>query len=103
SVAGKEAVLAGSCSAATLAQVAEFARRHPALKLDPLKLDRDGAVEETLAWAAEHLRSGPVLIYASAPPEEVRAVQQRLGREKAGSMVEQAMAGIARGLALAGV
>jgi 3-dehydrotetronate 4-kinase len=44
-----------------------------------------------------------VLIYASAAPEEVRRAQAELGRERAGALVEQAMAAIAKGLVEAGV
>jgi uncharacterized protein YgbK (DUF1537 family) len=56
-----------------------------------------------VAWARERLGDGPVLIYASAPADEVRAVQERLGREQAGALVEEALAKIARGLVAAGV
>ena len=44
-----------------------------------------------------------MLIYASAAAEEVRAAQERLGRDRAGALVEDALAGIARGLVAAGV
>ena len=43
-----------------------------------------------------------MLIYASAPPAEVEAAQARLGRDRAGGLVEQAMAAIATGLVAAG-
>jgi 3-dehydrotetronate 4-kinase len=102
-VQGKEAVLAGSCSAATLGQIERFAAERPALKLDPRRLAEPGAAEEVLTWARERLEAGPVLIYASATPEEVRAVQEELGRERAGALVENALAAIARGLVDAGV
>ena len=36
-----------------------------------------------------------MLIYASATPDEVEAAQARLGRERAGSLVEDALAEIA--------
>ncbi|MGD9509524.1 MAG: 3-oxo-tetronate kinase [Geminicoccaceae bacterium] len=102
-VTGAEAVLAGSCSAATLEQVAAMARVRPSLRLEPERLAGGGAAEAAVAWARERLGGGPVLIYASAPAEEVRAVQERLGREKAGALVEDALAEIARGLVAAGV
>ena len=44
-----------------------------------------------------------MLIYATATPEAVKAVQAQLGAEKAGSLVEDALAGIARGLVELGV
>ncbi len=102
-VAGLEAVLAGSCSVATLGQIERMAKERPALKLEPGRLGEPGTAEEALAWAKERLGDGPVLIYASAPPEEVKAAQEKLGRERAGQLVEEAMAAIAKGLADAGV
>ncbi len=102
-VEGLEAVLAGSCSVATLGQIEQMAKERPALKLEPGKLGEPAAVEGALAWAKEQLGKGPVLIYASAPPEEVKAAQEKLGRERAGQVVEEAMAAIAKGLAAAGV
>ena len=102
-VGGHAAVLAGSCSEATLAQLRHMQRHAPSFRLDPLVLaaGRDQAAE-ALAWAVEHL-DGPPLIYASAAPEEVRAAQAKLGREAAGELVERALARIARGLVEAGV
>jgi len=102
-VPGPAVVLAGSCSAATLAQIEAFREHRPARRLDPLVLARGEELQEVVAWAREHLPSGPVLVYASAPPEEVRRVQAELGRERAGAVVEEAMAVIARELVAGGV
>lgn len=101
-IAGAEVVLAGSCSAATLGQIEAFAAERPALRLDPARLAEGQSPAEAVAWARERMGQGPVLVYASAPPEEVQAAQARLGRERAGALVEAAMAGIARGLVAAG-
>jgi 3-dehydrotetronate 4-kinase len=101
---GPGAVLAGSCSAATLKQIAAFASRHPSRRLDPLMLAAaPQAVQEALAWATPQLAKGPVLVYASAAPEEVAAAQSKLGRQRAAEIVEHAMAEIAQGLVAAGV
>lgn len=102
-IRGHAAVLAGSCSAATLGQVEAMAKTHPALRLDPETLAEPAAAEKALAWALPKLPEGPVLIYASAPPEQVSAVQAKLGRERAGELVETALARIAQGLVEAGV
>ncbi|MCS6778473.1 MAG: four-carbon acid sugar kinase family protein [Geminicoccaceae bacterium] len=102
-VPGPALVLAGSCSAATLGQIEAFREHRPARRLDPLALAKGEEVREVIAWAREHLPTGPVLIYASAPPEEVRRVQERLGRDRAGAVVEEAMAAIARELVASGV
>jgi uncharacterized protein YgbK (DUF1537 family) len=45
----------------------------------------------------------PVLVYATAAPEIVREIQRQLGVERAGHMVEDALASIARGLVRLGV
>ena len=103
-VGGSGAILAGSCSAATLAQIEAFATRHPLLKLDPLALaDGEASVTDALAWATPRLAAGPVLIYASAPPDQVATIQRKLGRDRAGALVEQALSDIAAGLVAAGV
>ena len=102
-VGGSAAVLAGSCSAATLGQIEVFAKSHAALKLDPLALaEGKASAAEALAWAKPRLAAGPLLIYASAPPADVAAIQAKLGRERAGAIVEQALAEIAAGLVAAG-
>ena len=102
-VEGYEAVLAGSCSAATLEQIDHMAKDHPAMKLDPFALADGYASDLALDWAKGHLGNGPVLIYASAPPEDVAEAQKVLGRDRAGTLVEDAMAAIAEGLVKAGV
>ena len=104
SMAGHAAVLAGSCSRATLGQIG-FARDHaPVLELDALATpDAAALAAGALDWAAGRLGATPVVIAASAPPEQVAALQARLGREAAGALIEQAMALIAEGLVARGV
>jgi uncharacterized protein YgbK (DUF1537 family) len=104
-VGGLGAVVAGSSSQATMGQVAAFRARHPALALDPLKLAEnfEQTVAAALDWAKPKIASAPVLVHAGGTPQEVGAVQQKLGRERAGALVEQALAGIAQGLVEAGV
>jgi uncharacterized protein YgbK (DUF1537 family) len=102
--AGSAAVLSGSCSVATLAQVAAMRAQRPVFDVDPLALAAgEPVVARALDWAAPRLGADPILISASAPPERVRAVQERLGRDEAGTLVENALAAIARGLADRGV
>lgn len=76
----------------------------PVLRLDPGRiLAGQGEAERALDWARSRLADGPVLIAASATPENVAAVQARHGREAAGHAIEQAMADIAQGLVTSGV
>jgi uncharacterized protein YgbK (DUF1537 family) len=102
-VSGGEVVLAGSASVATNGQVAAWLEAgRPALRIDPLALaDGKTVVEDALAFARDAGQT--VLIYATSSPEEVKAVQQKLGVERAGAMVEDALGKIARGLLDAGV
>ncbi len=103
-VGGSAAVIAGSCSAATLTQIVHMKQARPAFSIDPMALAAgEDVVGRVLAWARERLPGGPVLIYASAPPEEVARTQERLGRERAGEMIERALAEIAAALVSAGV
>jgi uncharacterized protein YgbK (DUF1537 family) len=97
-VAGPAAILSGSCSDATNGQMARAAERFPVLRLDPLAVAEglQGA-DDALDWARRH-RGGPIVIGSTAPPDTVRAVQERLGRDEAGAMVEQTLAEIARRL-----
>lgn len=104
-VGGPAAILAGSCSAATLEQLRVAERTLPVLRLDGARLvtDADAALEEALAWAGERLSAGPVVIATSDTPEGVRALQARFGRDAAGHAIEAACATLAERLVAAGV
>lgn len=103
-VGGPAACLAGSCSQATLQQIANAERVMPVLHLDPERIvaGTDEA-QRALTWARPRLADGPVLIASSSAPEQVAALQARHGRDTAGHAIEQAMADIADGLVQAGV
>ncbi|MCJ2016164.1 four-carbon acid sugar kinase family protein [Methylobacterium sp. E-065] len=103
-VGGTSACLAGSCSQATLQQVAAAESIMPVLRLDPVRLLAGAdVVAEALVFAEERLPSGPVLIATSAPPESVRALQAEHGVDAAGHAIESALAAIAEGLVARGV
>ncbi|MFM0627341.1 3-oxo-tetronate kinase [Paraburkholderia xenovorans] len=104
-VDGLSALLAGSASKATNAQVAEWRATRPAFRIDPLAAARgENVVEQALAFAQPYLdKAEPMLIYATATPDEVKAVQRELGVNEAGHLVESTLAAIARGLRERGV
>ena len=103
-VAGHAAVLAGSCSRATLGQIAEAREHVPVLQLDPLATpDAAALARGAIAWMDGKLGATPLVIAASAPPERVAALQAKLGRDAAGALVEQALADIAEALVRKGV
>jgi uncharacterized protein YgbK (DUF1537 family) len=103
-VSGPAACLAGSCSQATLGQIAKAEAVMPVLHLDPEQaVQGKDEVRRALAWARERLEKGPILIASSATPEHVAALQARHGRDAAGHAIERAMADIAESLVQAGV
>lgn len=101
---GRAAILAGSCSEATRGQIrTALAAGTPALKLDPREIaDGKMTIEDALAWALAQDGKIP-LIYSSAEPDEVKASQEALGRERAGTLIERFLANVALGLRAAGV
>jgi uncharacterized protein YgbK (DUF1537 family) len=102
---GPAVVIAGSCSKATLGQVAAMQRHAPSLRIEPQALAEGAAavVDRAVGWAAAQASRGPVLVYSSATPEEVRAAQAAVGRDRAAHLVEEALAAIARALVARGV
>ena len=101
---GRAAILAGSCSAATRGQVqAAVAADLPTLRIDPLAI-ASGEVDAAriLTWAMKQSADRPLLVYSSADPDAVAAAQVKLGRDKAGRIVEETLAAAAIGLADAG-
>lgn len=104
-VRGHRAIVSGSCSPATNSQVHDFIDNGgQAYALDPLRLAAGkNEVARVLEWAVPLLARGPVLVYSTAEPDKVKAVQQRLGANDGGQLIEGALAAIARGLVDAGV
>ena len=102
-VKGHAAILAGSCSTATLGQIADFEKRGATLRLDTVALcqGRD-VVGPALAWARARLGNAPVLVSSSDTPDAVKALQARFGLEASSQRIEAAMASLARGLVDAG-
>jgi uncharacterized protein YgbK (DUF1537 family) len=100
---GPAAVLAGSCSGATLGQVAAFKAGHPALAVEVEGLM---AGEITVPGALDFMRVNlpkTPLCYSSAPPEAVQRAHQRHGRIEVAERVENFFGDLARGLADLGI
>jgi uncharacterized protein YgbK (DUF1537 family) len=104
-VGGHAAVLSGSCSTATNAQVKHWLDAgRPALQIDALALAEGRPLAaRALEWAAPRLAAGPVLVYATEAADRVREVQSTLGAGRAGRLVEECLAQVARGLVELGV
>ncbi|MEM7567462.1 MAG: 3-oxo-tetronate kinase [Pseudomonadota bacterium] len=98
--AGPAALLSGSCSNMTRAQVAQHKARGPAKEIDPDAVMAGSLDIAALArWALE--QESPALLYSSAYPEIVKAAQVRHGPKLAGA-IEETFAALARALVEAG-
>ena len=99
-LAGRSAVVSGSCSLATNGQVKHWVDAgRAAIRIDALELASDaGLIARIVEQALEQVAKAPVLVYATAPPEEVKRVQAALGVERAGQITEAALAEVARAL-----
>jgi uncharacterized protein YgbK (DUF1537 family) len=102
---GRSAIIAGSCSEATRGQVkAAIAAGIPALAVDPMQISaKSMSAEDMLRWVLKQPEERPALVYSSAEPAVVRGVQEKLGREEAGALVERELAALAKGLVERGV
>jgi uncharacterized protein YgbK (DUF1537 family) len=102
---GPVAILSGSCSAATLAQVSRLGDSLPTAVINPVDLATNAdRVHEITAWCRPLARRGVDLaIVSSAPPEDLEAMRTQLGRELAADLVESAFRTVAAALAGAGV
>ncbi len=101
---GRSLILSGSCSEATRGQVAKAVLSGmPALRVDALDLAAGKtSSQDMVAFANDQAGDGPVLIYSSDTPEVVATVQEQLGREAAGSIVENALSETAKKLVKGG-
>lgn len=103
-IGGPVACLAGSCSQATLAQIAQAEKSMPVLRLDPERIVAGGSeAERALEWARANIGKRPMLIASSSTPDQVSALQAKHGRDAAGHAIEQTIAAISEGLIAAGV
>jgi 3-dehydrotetronate 4-kinase len=105
-VQGSAAVIAGSCSRATLGQIEHFVKADKPffrVEIGSLLAGKERVVAQALAWAKPRLGSEPLLIAASESPTAVAEHQQAHGREQVGHLIESALAQIAKGLVRAGV
>ena len=98
---GRKAIVAGSCSSATNAQVQHFVHDGGSaheLRAERLAADFDLTVAAALAWCGECWAAEgeePVLVYSTAPSDKVNPAYAQL--------VERAMAELARAFVERGV
>lgn len=95
-VGGPEAILAGSCSGATLAQIRLHAENHPsrAIRPDDIMGGRVNA-DDLLSFIRSNEGRAP-LVYSSGNPQEVKAAQEKYGRHETAAAIEDMFAKLAR-------
>ena len=96
SSAGKGIVLAGSCSKATLEQIADFQQKgYTSYKIDPVKmLDGSQTIEDIWNFVLDNADK-EVLIYSSDSVENVVEIQKE-GKDKVAQLLESTTAEIAQ-------
>ncbi|URL02064.1 four-carbon acid sugar kinase family protein [Avibacterium sp. 20-126] len=102
---GKTVVLSGSCSVMTNQQVENYQKKAPHLFLNVEQAIHQSDYVDTLyQWTISNLQSPfAPMIYATVPPEQLKAIQQQFGAERASHAIEQTFAHLAKKLKNAGV
>ncbi|WP_424928001.1 3-oxo-tetronate kinase [Amaricoccus tamworthensis] len=101
-VDGPGAVISGSCSRATRAQVAEYLQKAPARQIEARQAVEGAYDPDAIAdWVLA--QDVAPLVYSSADPDVVRAAQETFGTEKVAGAIEGLFAALARRLAARGV
>lgn len=100
---GPEAILAGSCSNATRGQIEHHKLSHPALAIDVDAVMRSAAgADDIVSFVLENQGRAP-LVYSSDNPAQVKALQDRYGREKVAHTLDRLFADAARSLVRKGI
>ncbi len=97
---GRCVLLAGSCSAATLAQVAAQEARGPVLRLNVARTGEAAYLAEVRDWCLA--QDGTPLVASSAAPEELAAMSAGLGPQTS-ERIERFFGALAAALAARGV
>lgn len=95
-VSGGAVIFSGSCSVATRRQLEHVSDKWPMYQIDPDEIaDGQNLAEKILEWSRSQNPATPIVIFSSSSPADVSAIQEKYGREKAGSMIENVFAEIA--------
>jgi uncharacterized protein YgbK (DUF1537 family) len=102
-IEGSGAVISGSCSRASQAQLVEHLLHHPGLAVAPeAVLGGDITVAAARDFVLAHPDDAPI-VHSTAAPEAVAAAQQRFGREKVAAAIERFFGELSRELVAAGI
>jgi hypothetical protein len=86
---GRNVILSGSCSEATLSQVSAFSNKYPSMKIDPLGRDLSSEVDRICEWFEEQDSTVPVLISSSVSSIELSKIQHEFGVEESSLHIEK--------------
>ncbi len=102
-IRGPEAILAGSCSRATLGQIARHERDgHPAWNIDVSGvMTGQISAKDLVSFLRQRAGTAPI-VYSSSPPDVVQALQTSYGRETVAHRLDGLFAETARRLVDAG-
>lgn len=102
-VDGPGAVISGSCSRASQAQLTHHLARHPGLAIAPEALLAGTiTVAQATDFVLSHATDAPV-VYSTAESRAVAAAQQRFGRDRVARAIEQFFAELAVSLITVGI
>lgn len=95
-ISGYGCVLSGSCSRMSIEQVAAYSASHPSYEIDVVEvMEAELPASAIVDWACENAAQSPI-VYTTASPQAVAAVQGRFGSENVSRRLEQLIATIAR-------
>jgi uncharacterized protein YgbK (DUF1537 family) len=101
---GPAAILAGSCSGMTRAQIGAHSEHSPTREVTAEELMQGRVTPaDATSWIMDSNGDGVPLLYSSADPEVVKKAQQEYGRELAAATIENFFAETAQQLQKAGV
>lgn len=101
---GNAAVIAGSCSEATRAQITTFADAAIPIVVDPALINSGNTYQNDIAdQAIADSKLGDVIVYSSTDPDRLRQIQKSIGVDESAALVENALAFVARRLSDSGI
>lgn len=103
-VDGPEGIIAGSCSRATLGQIAYHKKQgHPVLNIDVSDVMSGKTVMADLVGFLVRNAGRAPLVYSSSPPDEVAALQAKFGREAVAHKLDALFAATAKSAVEGGI
>lgn len=97
-VSGDGAILAGSCSGATLSQIQSHSRFHPAMAIDVAGVMEQRVTPDSVVSFFEENRGFVPIAYSSGDSASVKALQEQFGRDAIAFKLDAFFSQVACGL-----